>query len=97
MLPARAAVGLFPRRVSNYIYNLKCGLRIECSLGRRGCFMIYRDVEFTVTAVAPGVWKWQFLIGDRLVSGKTEARLYLLAVRRVQMRIDRELKKAEGE
>ena len=59
--------------------------------------MIYRDVEFTVTAVAPGVWKWQFQIGDRRVSGKTEARLYLLAVRRVKMRIDRELKKAEGD
>ena len=59
--------------------------------------MIYRDVEFAVTAVAPGVWKWQFQIGDRLVAGKTEARLYLLAVRRVKMRIDRELKKAEGD
>ena len=56
--------------------------------------MVYKDVEFTVTAVAAGVWKWQFRIGDRLVTGKTEARLYLLAIRRVQMRIDRELKKA---
>ena len=56
--------------------------------------MVYKNVEFTVNAVAAGVWKWQFRIGDRLVTGKTEARLYLLAVRRVQMRIDRELKKA---
>ena len=56
--------------------------------------MMYRDVEFSITAVAPGVWKWQFRIGDRAVAGKTEARLYLLAVRRVQLRIDRELKKA---
>ena len=60
----------------------------------RGWFMVYKDVEFTVTAVAAGVWKWQFRIGDRLVMGKTEVRLYLLAVRWVQMRIDRELKKA---
>ena len=59
--------------------------------------MIYKGVEFTVTAVAPGVWKWQFQIGDRLVAGKTDTRLYLLAVRRVQMRIDRELKKAAAE
>ena len=56
--------------------------------------MVYKGVEFSVTAVAPGVWKWQFRIGDRAVAGKTEARLYLLAVRRVQLRIDRELKKS---
>ena len=56
--------------------------------------MTYKGVEFTVTAVAPGIWKWQFRIGDRVVAGKTEARLALLAMRRVQLRIDRELKHA---
>ena len=55
--------------------------------------MIYKGVEYTVTAAAPGIWKWQFRIGERVVSGKTEARLQLLAIRRVQLRIDRELKK----
>ena len=55
--------------------------------------MIYKDVEYTVTAVAPGIWKWQFRIDDRVVAGKTEAKLYLLAVRRVKLRIDREQKK----
>jgi len=55
--------------------------------------MIHRGVEYSVTAVAPGIWKWQFRIGDRVVTGMTEARLQLLAVRRVQLRIDRELKK----
>ena len=59
--------------------------------------MIHKGVEYTVTAAAPGIWKWQFRIGDRVVSGKTEARLQLLAVRRVQLRIDRELKKASRE
>jgi hypothetical protein len=59
--------------------------------------MIHKGVEYSVTAVAPGVWKWQFRIGDRIVSGKTEARLNLLAIRRVQLRIDRELKKAQRE
>jgi hypothetical protein len=43
---------------------------------------------------APDVWKWQFRIGDTVKSGKTETRINLLAVRRVQLRIDRELKKA---
>ena len=59
--------------------------------------MIYKGVEYTLTPVAPGVWKWQFQIGDRVISGKTEARLNLLAIRRIQLRIDRELKKAERE
>ena len=57
--------------------------------------MLYKDVEFTVTAAAPGIWKWQFRLGERVIAGKTEARLNLLAIRRVQLRIDRELKKAE--
>jgi hypothetical protein len=57
--------------------------------------MNHRGVEYTLTqSDTPGIWKWQFRIGDRAVTGKTEARLYLLAVRRVQLRIDRELKKA---
>ncbi len=55
--------------------------------------MIHKGVEYTITAVAPGIWKWQFRIGDRVVAGKTEARLQLLAIRRVQLRINRELKK----
>ena len=59
--------------------------------------MIHKGVEFTVTAVAPGIWKWQFRIGERVVAGKTEAKLNLLAIRRVQLRIDRELKKAQRE
>lgn len=59
--------------------------------------MIHKGVEFTVTAAAPGIWNWQFRIGDRVVCGKTEARLQLLAIRRVQLRIDRELKKTARE
>jgi len=56
--------------------------------------MNYKGVEYILTPVAPGVWKWQFQIGDKVISGKTEARLNLLAIRRVQLRIYRELKKA---
>ena len=59
--------------------------------------MNHRGIEYTVTAAAPGIWKWQFRIGDTVVSGKTEAKLQLLAIRRVQLRIDRELKKAARE
>lgn len=59
--------------------------------------MIHKGVEFSITQAAPGIWKWRFQIGDRIVTGKTEAKLNLLAIRRVQLRIDRELKKLEQE
>ena len=59
--------------------------------------MIYRGVEYTVMEVGLGIWKWQFRIGEKVVVGKTEARLELLAIRRIQMRIDRELKETERE
>jgi hypothetical protein len=58
--------------------------------------MKYRGVEYTVTmTTVPGVWKWQFRIGDEVKTGKTETRIDLLAIRRVQLRIDRELKKVQ--
>jgi hypothetical protein len=58
--------------------------------------MNYRGVEYTVTmTTVPGVWKWQFRIGDEVKTGKTETRIDLLAIRRVQLRIDRELKKVQ--
>ena len=56
--------------------------------------MNHKGVEYTLTkSETPGIWKWQFRIDDRVVAGKTEAKLYLLAVRRVQLRINRERKK----
>ena len=55
--------------------------------------MNHRGVEFTVAQTAiPGVWQWQFRIGDETKTGKTETKIDLLAIRRVQLRIDRELK-----
>jgi hypothetical protein len=60
--------------------------------------MNHRGIEYTVTATSvPGVWKWQFRIGDEVKTGKTETRINLLAIRRVQLRINRELKKRERE
>ena len=57
--------------------------------------MIHRGVEFSVTQLMVGVWRWRFQIGNRVFSGKTEAKLDLLAIRRVQLRIDRELNNIE--
>jgi hypothetical protein len=58
--------------------------------------MNHKGVEYTVrTTATPDVWKWQFRIGDDVKTGKTETRINLLAIRRVQLRIDRELKRAQ--
>jgi hypothetical protein len=55
--------------------------------------MNYRGVEYSVAVTAtPGIWKWQFRIGEEVMTGKTETRICLLAIRRVQLRINRELK-----
>jgi hypothetical protein len=57
--------------------------------------MVHKGIEYTVALTAiPSVWKWQFRIGDEVKTGRTETRIDLLAIRRVQLRIDRELKKA---
>jgi hypothetical protein len=58
----------------------------------------HRGVAYSVVrSQQANVWCWQFRIGDQLKSGKTEARLPLLAVRRVQMCIDRELRRITNE
>jgi hypothetical protein len=55
----------------------------------------HKGVEYMVlTTATPGIWQWQFRIGDEVKTGKTETRISLLAMRRVQLRIDRELKNA---
>ncbi|WP_407123033.1 hypothetical protein [Bradyrhizobium sp. STM 3561] len=55
--------------------------------------MNHGGVEFTVAKTAiPGVWQWQFRIGEQVETGRTETKIDLLAIRRVQLRIDRELK-----
>jgi hypothetical protein len=52
-----------------------------------------RSVEFTLTQVHRGLWKWQFQIGKTVKTGKTHSNLMGMAARRVQLRIDRELNK----
>ena len=60
--------------------------------------MNHKGVEYTLTrSETPGIWKWQFRIGGLVRSGRTEARLLLLAMRRVQLKIDSELKHADRE
>jgi hypothetical protein len=56
--------------------------------------MTYKGVEYTVVPTAPGIWKWQFQIGHQVKTGKTETQLELLAVRRAELRITRELRES---
>lgn len=54
--------------------------------------MTYKGIEFSVVATElPGIWAWQFKIDGEVRTGWTEARLELLAIRRVKLRIDRAL------
>jgi hypothetical protein len=56
--------------------------------------MNHKGIEYTVaTTATPGIWKWEFRIGHEVKSGRTETNINLLAIRRVQLRIDRELRK----
>ncbi len=58
--------------------------------------MIHRGIKYSVVATeAPGSWRWKFLIGNQLKTGRTETRIELMAIRRVKLRIDRELKRME--
>lgn len=55
--------------------------------------MDYKGIDFTLAPTTiPGVWKWQFQIGDEVKTGRTETRINFLAIRRVQLRIDRALR-----
>jgi hypothetical protein len=57
--------------------------------------MTYKGVDYTVApTAAPGIWKWQFRIGNEVKTGKTETKLELLAMRRAELRINRELRKS---
>jgi CheY-like chemotaxis protein len=55
--------------------------------------MIRKGVEFTVRLIEPGLWKWQFQIGEAVTSGKINTRLIGLAIRRAEFQIDRALRK----
>jgi hypothetical protein len=59
--------------------------------------MRHRGIEFRVERASEreDLWIWRFTIGDRVRTGKTATKLELLAIRRAQLMIDRELKKGK--
>lgn len=55
--------------------------------------MVHKGIEFSVVASeVSGIWRWRFIINGEVKTGRTEAKLELLAIRRVKLKIDRELK-----
>ena len=57
--------------------------------------MNYKGIEYTIKMIEPGIWKYRFHIGRAVKVGTTKVGLELLAIQRVQKRIDRELKIAK--
>ena len=57
--------------------------------------MNHRGVEFSVEQAPEreDVWVWRFEVDGEVRTGKTQTKLKLMAIRRVQQAIDRELKK----
>ncbi|MGY2986130.1 hypothetical protein ACVI1K_003477 [Bradyrhizobium sp. USDA 4508] len=56
--------------------------------------MQHRGVQFSILEASPGHWRYNFKIDGKTISGKTQTRLQLLAVRRVKDRINRELNRS---
>ena len=56
--------------------------------------MRHRGIEFELKMIEPGIWKYRFQIGRAVKTGKTKAKVDLMAKRQVGKRIDRELRNA---
>ena len=55
--------------------------------------MTHNGIDYTLTASADArSWHWQFELAGKLIAGKTRTSLKLFAARKVEQRIDRELK-----
>jgi hypothetical protein len=55
--------------------------------------MKYRGIEYSLKAVAEGVWRYNFVIGRAVKSGRLKVETEALAVARVQRRIDRQFRR----
>lgn len=54
---------------------------------------VHRGVHYSLKRNgAPGYWRYAYAIGSRVRTGRVQGRLSLLAIRRVTMRIDRDMR-----
>ncbi|RXH03887.1 hypothetical protein EAV90_12015 [Bradyrhizobium vignae] len=57
----------------------------------------HRGIRYSLRPnAAPGFWRYTYAIRDKVRSGRVQGRLSLLAIRRVQMLIDRDIRSARG-
>jgi hypothetical protein len=60
---------------------------------RQAIYSGHKGVDFFLTESEPGLWLYSFIISDMTFKGSTKTQLEALAIRRVRVRIDRELKR----
>ncbi|OAF11823.1 hypothetical protein AYJ54_08225 [Bradyrhizobium centrolobii] len=54
---------------------------------------IHRGVHYSLKRNgAPGYWRYVYIIGSKVRAGRVQGRLPLLAIRRVTMQIDRDMR-----
>ena len=54
---------------------------------------VHRGIHYALKPnAAPGFWRYAYAIDDKVRSGRVQGRLPQLAIRRVQMRIDRDMR-----
>ncbi|WP_245470817.1 hypothetical protein [Bradyrhizobium guangzhouense] len=59
---------------------------------------IHRGIHYVLKPnAAPGFWRYGYTIADKVRSGRVQGRLPLLAIRRVRMRIDRDMRPEPAE
>lgn len=57
---------------------------------------MHRGIRYSLRPnAAPGYWRYAYAIGGKVHSGRVQGRLALLAIRRVQMRIDRDMRSGD--
>ena len=56
--------------------------------------MNHKGVEYALTTIEPGVWKWEFQIDQKVMTGKIRTNLKGLAQRRAEAKIDLYLRQA---
>ncbi|MBR0930541.1 hypothetical protein JQ561_28360 [Bradyrhizobium diazoefficiens] len=60
------------------------------------CAGMHRGIRYSLRPnAAPGYWRYAYAIGGKVHSGRVQGRLALLAIRRVQMRIDRDMRSGD--
>jgi hypothetical protein len=81
------------RRNAARFTTLITGMEEKPPRRRQALYSGHKGVDFFLTESEPGLWLYSFIIADMTFKGSTKTQLEALAIRRVRVRIDRELKR----